>query len=117
MKTPRCLDCKTDTYEIGEYYMVHHDLWETANPKIKGMLCIGCLERRLGRELDYTDFTWSPLNLGNLFIGSDRLRARMDASGMLVHGLAELETGTIAWGIIEAVMATPKNRAGGRAAR
>ena len=27
-----------------------------------GYLCIGCLERRLGRQLDREDFTSSPVN-------------------------------------------------------
>jgi hypothetical protein len=83
-----CMDCRVDTSKIGEYYMVQDHLWRAVNPKIEGMLCVGCLEKQLGRELNFTDFTLCPVNLCNLFTGSDRLRTRMDASAML-HGLRE----------------------------
>ena len=51
-----CLDCGVDTGAIDEYYMVTHELWACANPDGAGMLCIGCLEKRLGRELTPDDF-------------------------------------------------------------
>ena len=51
-----CLDCDVDTLAIREYYVVHDELWKRANPVIEGMLCIGCLERRLGRRLQLEDF-------------------------------------------------------------
>ena len=47
-----CLDCGVDTIAIDEYYMVTHELWANSD----GMLCIGCLEKRLGRELTPDDF-------------------------------------------------------------
>ena len=79
MKAFRCLDCRKDTAKLDEYYMVRHDVWQAANPKIKGMLCIGCLEKRLKRKLDQPDFMWCDLNLMNLEIpqGSRRLRKRL----------------------------------------
>ena len=56
-----CLDCGFDTY-YGEYYMLADKLWLQANPKIDGMLCIGCVEKRLGRKLKKEDFINCPLN-------------------------------------------------------
>jgi hypothetical protein len=50
----RCLDCRTETtFTKGneEFYMVPDALWSKANPHIDGMLCIGCLETRIGRTL------------------------------------------------------------------
>jgi hypothetical protein len=60
-----CLDCRdATTFTKGneEYYMVHNALWLTANPQINGMLCIGCLETRIGRTLTSDDFTDAPVN-------------------------------------------------------
>ncbi len=52
-----CLDCDVDTFINDEIYMVNNDVWLEANPKKVGMLCIGCLEKRLGRPLTKSDFT------------------------------------------------------------
>lgn len=62
-----CSDCDTDTTPAdgpSEWYMVHAELWAQA-----GMgagwgecLCIGCLERRLGRMLTSADFTDARVN-------------------------------------------------------
>ena len=64
-----CADCSVNTLEINEYYSVHNNLWKEAikiepilNEKERKkngkwtMLCIGCLEQRLGRELTCEDF-------------------------------------------------------------
>ncbi len=82
----RCLDCKKDTYKLGEYYMVVNRVWNRANPKKKGMLCIGCLEERLGRKLHFRDFLWCPLNVINVFDSktSERLKDRLGCA-MLVN--------------------------------
>ena len=49
-----CADCNTDTTpEEGpwEWYMVQNDIWSLAcEGKEVDYLCIGCLERRLGRQ-------------------------------------------------------------------
>jgi hypothetical protein len=69
-----CLDCGVDTIATGEYYMVRQELW-TAAAGDDGMLCVGCLEQRLGCRLGPGDFTDVPLNC---FAGkSARLRARL----------------------------------------
>ncbi len=55
-----CTDCKKDTW--NEYYMLYSRVWKKANPKGKGMLCIRCVENRLGRKLNKKDFTKLPIN-------------------------------------------------------
>lgn len=58
-----CLDCGKDTLELGEYYMVHNEVWLSVVKSTRaGMLCIGCLEDRLGRQLTPKDFTEFPIN-------------------------------------------------------
>lgn len=57
-----CKGCGISTFNY-EYYMVHSHIWNKANRlNRRGMLCIGCLERRLGRMLTASDFTDCPLN-------------------------------------------------------
>jgi hypothetical protein len=51
-----CVDCDKDTLG-GEYYMVSDELWAAAGMGREGMLCLACLERRIGRELAIDDFT------------------------------------------------------------
>src|ERR1035437_3690254 len=57
----KCLDCGINTSDANEYYMVHDDVWHAAG-MCDGMLCIGCLEARLDRELSAGDFTDCLLN-------------------------------------------------------
>src|SRR5262245_604740 len=45
-----CLDCGIDTVAIGEYpYHLRDELWYAIVPSGRGMLCLDCVERRLGR--------------------------------------------------------------------
>jgi len=55
-----CLDCAACTLCLGEYYMVTDQVWSLVADH--GMLCIGCLEQRLGRMLHARDFTDVPIN-------------------------------------------------------
>lgn len=57
--------------------MVQSWLWKKVNPNILGLLCIGCLEHRLGRELTRTDFTDAPVNSTDIFDKSRRLQNRL----------------------------------------
>lgn len=58
-----CHDCGVNTAEIGEFYMIHHALWRNAIPNNpEAMLCIGCVEERLGFELTSVDFIDAPIN-------------------------------------------------------
>lgn len=76
-----CTDCGVNTCTIDEYYMVCSDTWNKAtkdNPAY--MLCIGCLETRLQRNLTSLDFALCPLNVINITKGSERLRDRIDGN-------------------------------------
>lgn len=75
-----CLDCGVSTLENGEYYMVTDEVWlEEVAAIDSGMLCIGCLEERLGRRLTKDDFILAPINDGWLFDQSPRLQDRLSA--------------------------------------
>jgi hypothetical protein len=50
-----CGDCDADVWAIGEWYMVRDEVWPIHGEG--GVLCVGCLERRLGRRLVPADFT------------------------------------------------------------
>jgi hypothetical protein len=62
---------------MHEHYFVSLDLWLMAVGGISGMLCIGCLEHRIGRPLDARDFTSAHINNPKLYPMSDRLRNRI----------------------------------------
>jgi hypothetical protein len=66
-----CCDCGIGCDTIDEYYMVHDEVWEQAwagrrkpHHALVGqeILCIGCLENRIGRTLFRADFTDCPVN-------------------------------------------------------
>lgn len=60
-----CKDCGIDTspFGIDEYYMVHDEVWEQSGMDgLGGMLCLECLEARIGRYLEVADFTNIPMN-------------------------------------------------------
>ncbi len=57
-----CLDCKVDTGKIGEHYMLVDATWQLAHDSHIGMLCIGCIETRIGRKLMPSDFNNSHVN-------------------------------------------------------
>ena len=70
--------CGTAPQRVGpdsEVYMVHNRVWDKAGMEAwNGCLCIGCLEKRLGRKLKPQDFDAdNPLNE---MPGTTRLRAR-----------------------------------------
>lgn len=77
-----CWDCNIDTILIGEYYMVTNGVWEAATEDCYTdvMLCIGCLESRLGGRLTAEDFTDAPINTGLIFPQSARLQERLATS-------------------------------------
>ncbi len=53
-----CMDCGVNTFKTDEYYMVRRPLWleATYDEGGNGMLCISCLENRIGRKLKKEDF-------------------------------------------------------------
>ncbi len=56
----RCWNCNTST--LNEHYMVKNDVWDSGGIDRDKLLCIGCLESRIGRELTGKDFMLVPLN-------------------------------------------------------
>ena len=62
--------------DYDEYYAVQNDIWR-AHGAGKGMLCIGCLETRIGRKLCRQDFSNAPLNEIDQETQSLRLRDRL----------------------------------------
>lgn len=57
-----CLDCKVDTRKLYEHYYLKLRIWQRVHSSEAGMLCIGCVERRLGRVLTPEDFTDAWIN-------------------------------------------------------
>jgi hypothetical protein len=70
-----CIDCGVNTSTIGEYFILRDEVWNAAVPDGHGMLCIGCVETRLHRRLDRTDFVSAPANFFN--VKSLRLTSRL----------------------------------------
>jgi len=82
----RCADCGVGTITIQEWYMVKTRVWKQAwAGRLKPwhampgqqVLCIGCLENRLGRKLMHADFTRSPINNPTKRFMSERLCDRV----------------------------------------
>jgi hypothetical protein len=64
-----------------EQYMLLDDVWAAAARDLADapgvMLCVGCVERRLGRELTRDDFDWSLGINSPSKMSTDRLANRM----------------------------------------
>lgn len=80
-----CHDCGHDTRLMCELYMVTERLWDElmAGTGVH-MICIGCLEQRLGRRLGHEDFINCPLNYEDFGRHSLRLRHRLVTSSAVV---------------------------------
>ena len=94
-----CLDCDADILPDGEYYKVFEKVWDAATKKkaprssrhtgpqfqSQSMLCIGCLEARIQRQLGPGDFYDCEVNNGFDAKKSQKLLARLgrtrEASG------------------------------------
>lgn len=74
-----CMDCSVDTGKIHEFYYIKLELWLTVVDGKNGMLCIGCLETRLGRQLRRHDFTDASINDPRHGNKSTRLLQRLRA--------------------------------------
>ena len=57
-----CVDCKVNTSKIKEHYFVNTELWLSSGATIHQQLCISCLEKRIGRLLNSSDFTSASIN-------------------------------------------------------
>lgn len=73
-----CVDCGNDS--TNERYMVLHDVWAAAGMCPYGLLCIGCLEQRLGRRLRPADFLDVLLNTDPGYQRSERLTDRLSST-------------------------------------
>lgn len=58
---------------MNEHYFIHTDVWLSVVGSIKGMLCVGCLEKRLGRKLTKNDFPVITINSPKFGNKSQRL--------------------------------------------
>lgn len=74
----RCDGCGYETLKIPfEWYTVHDAVWAAAGLRTHdAVLCVGCLEERLGRRLTPDDFRAVPINRLDQHM-SDRLLDRM----------------------------------------
>jgi hypothetical protein len=70
-----CVDCSRNTQH--EHYFVHNEVWASAGMPECGMLCVGCLEDRLGRQLTSRDFTSAHINNPKTNTMTDLLRSRI----------------------------------------
>lgn len=69
-----CDDCGFDVVSGGEYFTVKSEIWNgQLGLGLNDNLCVGCLERRLGRKISFTD----TLNIQNVGSISDRLADRL----------------------------------------
>lgn len=79
-----CISCGENTYFLKEYYMLKEDVWLQVNPKDRGMMCIGCVENKLGRKLNHKDFSDCLLNK-DLFFKSERLLNRLTGKYLIIR--------------------------------
>jgi hypothetical protein len=114
--TTSCADCGVGTITLGEFYMVKDEVWEQAwcgrRKSWHGMpgqeiLCIGCLEHRIGHTLMASDFTDAPVNNPDQSNMSARLRNRITAK----EGTTRDILGWMAWGMIKNLPAPQRERA------
>jgi len=58
----KCLSCKKSCYDDNkDYYMLKDEVWKSIHPQVKGMLCMDCCEKKLGRKLIASDIHPCPL--------------------------------------------------------
>lgn len=71
-----CMDCHQDTGKLNEHYMLIDTTWYQIHNTNKGMLCISCVELRLGRRLTRLDFNTSHVN--RMFAGKSMSNKLLD---------------------------------------
>lgn len=75
-----CSDCNSNVRQISElHYMIHSSIWLTVANSSE-LLCIGCLEKRLGRYLVPKDFNDRPVNHIRYGHKSARLLNRLEGT-------------------------------------
>lgn len=74
-----CVDCQEDTK--FEHYFAKNSVWfGEAKMTEEGMLCVGCLEARIGRTLTKVDFTDAHINDPRRYSKTSRLVDRLTRS-------------------------------------
>lgn len=80
-----CNDCGDSVVSIGEFYMLKREIWQDQlGLGWNDNLCIGCLEKRLGRKISMSDmgsfpgYDWMLPTSSRLM---DRYGFKRDASG------------------------------------
>jgi hypothetical protein len=74
MKQYLCNDCGVDVLKIGDWYLAHPKVWEDQlGLSCNDNLCIGCLDKRLGREAICPDDITPILNT----VAPDKLSATL----------------------------------------
>lgn len=76
------MDCGIDTGKAKEFYFIETDVWLIAAKTKEGMLCIGCIEQRLGRKLEPSDFPDVTINSPKYMEQSQRLSSRMTETAL-----------------------------------
>jgi len=71
-----CVDCSRNTK--FEHYFVNNVVWfDLAGMPEDGMLCVRCIEQRIGRRLSKNDFTDAHINNPKTNSMTDLLRSRI----------------------------------------
>jgi hypothetical protein len=99
-----CLDCRKNTLHTDDYYMLRNKLWRQIVPREQrhGMLCLSCMERRLGRPLCPGDFLKDNPNIDE----SDPTEHPMDLADYgIIDALNAQDLTAIDKGLIEGVTA------------
>lgn len=88
-----CADCYSSVER--EFYMVHNDLWESSGIPRRDLLCIGCLEARIGRRLTPGDFPDCPVNRDFDWVGrmSERLQDRLGGREFMIQSARRFMAG------------------------
>lgn len=72
-----CVDCGRNTKL--EHYFVNEDVWFVlAKMPEQGMLCVNCIEKRIGRQLTSSDFTQAHINNPRTNAMTNQLRSRIE---------------------------------------
>lgn len=79
-----CYDCGSSPWDMGEDFYVNDKLWKQVMP-LDGIICIGCFEKRLGRQLTKKDF--KPWARKNRWYGDQRRKLNNPPSERLKNRL------------------------------
>jgi hypothetical protein len=64
-----CMECHKNTKNKIDYYMLNTFLWRSIAKDIKGMLCVSCVENKIGHTITKSDLLNCPLNWDHPIFG------------------------------------------------